>query len=204
MIGHSPLLRSDLCPESDRIISRNPIGFLSGSDRVIRSYLSFMPDQVGWSDHPIILPDRVPESPTDVCAPKLHEFQTFAQINECKAYCQCEVWPYDLVVAYLVPDTCCCCNNSMGHDYVDLTVRQRGLCRRSYSQLDKPARQCPFPSGMKVTYNSRTGEAGPPQQSISSSSSAPPQSRTPVPAPEKRPRFIMHDVTPPARHTSSH
>ena len=57
--------RSDFFPESDWIISRNPIGFLPRSDRVIRSYLSFRPDQVGWSDHPIILPDRVPESPTD-------------------------------------------------------------------------------------------------------------------------------------------
>ena len=60
-------------PESDRIFSRIPIGFFPGfrsvffpgSDRVIRSYLSFRPDQVGWSDHPIILPDRVPESLTD-------------------------------------------------------------------------------------------------------------------------------------------
>ena len=64
-IGFFPGIRSDFPPESDRIFSRNPIGFLPGSDRVIRSYLSFRPDQVGWSDHPIILPDRVPESPTD-------------------------------------------------------------------------------------------------------------------------------------------
>ena len=134
------------------------------------------------------------------CAPKLRDFRTFAQIDECNAYCMHEAWPYDLVVSVLVPDTCRCCRDrtdhyhidgsSGRHDYFNLSRQERDRCHRAY-KANTTALPF-FPPDMKVTYNNRYGIAGPPQQSTSSSSSALPLPPAPVPAParERRPRFM--------------
>ena len=107
-------------------------------------------------------------------------------------------WPYDLVVAVLVPDTCSCYIDKMDHyhladtsdhhEYFNLSETEQDKCLRSYkaNSISMPF----FPDGMKVTYTNRHGLASVPPQPTSSSSSAPPPLRTPVPVREKRPRFM--------------
>ena len=132
------------------------------------------------------------------CAPKLRDARTFAQIDECSSYCRHEAWPYDLVVAVLVPDICRCCIDKMDHYHLDGTSDRHEYFNLTETERDQRHRTFKvnttslpfFPDCMKITYANRYGLADTPQQPTSSSSSAPRLPRTPVPAVEKRPRFM--------------
>ena len=62
------------------------------------------------------------------CAPKLRNFRTFAQIDECDSYCRHDRWPYDLVVAVQVPGTCRCCNDKINGRYWVLSLAHGTGC----------------------------------------------------------------------------